>query len=110
MKHSKEKIYLDCGRGFLLLVFVLIWMLDVCESALGKSVRVAAIFDHGGDPRHELGFRAAIDNINSPDNPVLRVLPGNQKIHLEPVVLKVLSGERYEFYPPTFLPPLVNSL
>ena len=55
---------------------------------LPPTVRIAAVFDYNSDPKHELAFTAAIDNINNRNNWVL------PKIILEPEIIKVPVGDR----------------
>lgn len=53
-----------------------------------RNVRIAAVFDQGGDRRHEMAFKAAINKINQPNS---EILPG---IQLQPEIIRTPPGER----------------
>ena len=58
------------------------------NGAFPPKVKIAAVFDHLSDRKHELAFRYGIERVNRDRT----VLPN---VQLEPLVLNELSGSRY---------------
>ena len=86
MKLSKRNSF--SNESFFLVALSLILLPDPIKSRLPNTIRIAGIFDLGGDPNHELGFRAAIDSINDPLN---LILPGTK---LEAETMQIPPGAR----------------
>lgn len=63
MKLSKRHYF--SGGSLIRVALLLLSMSNLSWSRLPKQIRIVGIFDQGGDPRHEMGFRAAIDKINA---------------------------------------------
>ena len=62
MKHSKRSYisYSDVIR----LAMLLLSFSNSSRSSLPKKIKILGVFEEGGDPAHEAGFKAAIDTIN----------------------------------------------
>ena len=75
---------------FELSIFLIIgWCGQKCvNGALPNQIRIAAVFDQGGDRKHELAFRYGVQRVNRDPN-ILR----NQK--LVPEIIKIPPGNRY---------------
>ena len=86
MKLSNRNSFLS--ESFFLAALSLVLLTEPIESRLPNTIRIAGIFDQGGDPNHELGFRAAIDSINDPLN---LILPGTK---LEAETMQIPPGAR----------------
>ena len=62
MKHSKRS-YSSYSDIFRLAILVLSFS-NPSWSSLPKKIKILGIFEEGGDPAHEAGFKAAINTIN----------------------------------------------
>ena len=58
------------------------------QGAFPPKVKIAAVFDHLSDRKHELAFRYGIERVNRDRT----VLPN---VQLEPVIVTEMSGSRY---------------
>ena len=62
MKHSKRSCI--SSSDFIRLVILLLSCSSQSWSSLPKQIKILGIFEEGGDPAHEAGFKAAIETIN----------------------------------------------
>ena len=60
---------------------------SVANAAFPPKVKIAAVFDHLSDRKHELAFRYGIERVNRDRT----VLPN---VQLEPVIVTEMSGSR----------------
>ena len=63
-------------------------------SPLPTSIRILGIFDKGGDPKHIMGFKAAIDKINAKQDINQDGMPTLFNTKIEAETLQIPPGAR----------------